>query len=214
MSLPNLYYFDMGGRAETIRALLGHAKVQYNDERKTGQAWKDLKPTLPLGSMPVWEEDGFMVCQSSAILRMLGIRYGYYPEDPMQAWACDSIVDFLEDLTGKYVGVLFDVNNAEKQEGWFTNYWDKVLPVIEARLAHGKTFIAGTDRPTICDFKAFSVQIAWDTECNRDGVEMGMEVQQRLKQLMQDRYPKFWAWRQVMCGEMAEYLPTRVPRSK
>ena len=36
--------------------------------------------------MPVWQEDGFMMCQSSAIMRMLGIRLGYYTEDPIQAW--------------------------------------------------------------------------------------------------------------------------------
>ena len=83
---PKLYYFDMGGRAESIRGLLGHAQVDYEDVRLTGQPWKDLQPTLPFGSMPVWEEDGFKMCQSSAILRMLGIRHGYYSEDPMICW--------------------------------------------------------------------------------------------------------------------------------
>ena len=40
---------------------------------------------------------------------------------------------------------------------WFAEYWDKVIPVMEARLSeHGKKFIAGTDTPTIADFKCFA----------------------------------------------------------
>ena len=39
---------------------------------------------------------------------------------------------------------------------WFANFWDRVIPVLEARLAeHGMKFLAGTERPTIADFKAF-----------------------------------------------------------
>ena len=48
--------------------------------------------------MPVWEEDGFKLAQSSAIMRMLGIRHGYYSDDPLTCWAIDSLVDFMEDL--------------------------------------------------------------------------------------------------------------------
>ncbi len=33
--------------------------------------------------MPVWEEDGYKMVQSNSILRMLGIRYGYYTTDPI-----------------------------------------------------------------------------------------------------------------------------------
>ena len=65
--------------------------------------------SLPLGSMPVWEEDGFKMCQSSAILRMLGIRLGYYSDDPMICFAIDSIVDFMEGLQPKFAGYLLPV---------------------------------------------------------------------------------------------------------
>ena len=56
--------------------------------------------------MPVWEEDGICMPQSNAILRMLGIRLGYYTEDPMTAWAIDSILDFIEDHMGKLVAYI------------------------------------------------------------------------------------------------------------
>jgi len=95
-----LLYFDVGGRSEGIRAMLAHAGHQYDDDRKSFEEFGELKASgaLPLGSMPVWEEDGVQICQSGAILRMLGIRLGYYSEDSQTCWAIDSIVDFCEDL--------------------------------------------------------------------------------------------------------------------
>lgn len=111
--------------------------------------------------MPVWEENGFKMCQSSAILRMLGVRHGYYSEDPMTCWAIDSLVDYMEDMQGPHTsiyapmlgGAQFDESMAP---AWFEKFWDKIIPVLEARLSgHGKKFLAGTERPTIADFKAF-----------------------------------------------------------
>ena len=79
-----LIYFDLGGRAEAIRAMLAHANYQYEDDRQSIEQFSNLKQNglLPLGSLPVWEEDGFKMVQSSSILRRLGIRLGYYSEDP------------------------------------------------------------------------------------------------------------------------------------
>ena len=83
-----LIYFDLGGRAEGIRALLAHAGFEYEDDRVGFEAFAAQKAAgaYPLGSLPVWEEDGSKTCQSSAILRMLGIRLGYYSNDPQVAW--------------------------------------------------------------------------------------------------------------------------------
>ena len=101
------------------------------------------------------------MCQSSAILRMLGIRLGYYTDDPMTAWAIDSLVDFVEDNRGghdAFFAPILGGGQPEESQGdtFVASYFAKVLPIIERRLAaHGKNFLAGTDRPTIADFKAF-----------------------------------------------------------
>ena len=96
---------------------------------------------------------------------MLGMRHGYYSDDPLTAWKIDSLVDFMEDYQGAHAtlylpmfsGAPLDPANAEP---WFANFWDKVIPVLEARLAeHGRKFLAGTERPTIADFKAFQTII-------------------------------------------------------
>ena len=65
--------------------------------------------SLPLGALPMWEEDGFTQVQSSSILRQLGLRLGYYHADPMVCWSIDSIIDFVEDLQTKFAEYILPV---------------------------------------------------------------------------------------------------------
>ena len=61
MRVPaKLFYFEVDGRAGGIRALLNHAGVRYIDKRLDPKAFgaKKAAGELPLGTMPVWEEDG------------------------------------------------------------------------------------------------------------------------------------------------------------
>ena len=147
--------------------------------------------------MPVWEEDGFKMCQSSAILRMLAIRTGYYSEDPMTCWAIDSLVDFAEDMQGAHVylyapllgGAPLDPSRADD---WFTKFWDKSIGVYEKRLAgHGKKFLAGTDRPTMADFKAFGCVIM-NLDSNQ-GCVLPEDIRNRLKSKIQAS-PHYARW--------------------
>ena len=157
-------YFEVEGRACSIRLMLSHANFQYEDCRMPFEEFgqKKAQGYFPLGSMPIWEEDGFKMCQSSAILRMMAIRTGYYSDDPMTCWAIDSLVDFAEDMQGKH-GYIYDPLLAQqpfdesRADQWFETFWNKVIPVYEKRMAgHGRKFLAGTDRPTMADFKAFA----------------------------------------------------------
>jgi len=183
--------------------LLAHGNVTYEDARQPMDAFKKLKMSgwLPLGSMPVWEEDGFKLCQSSAILRMLGIRHGYYHEDPMVCWKIDSIIDYMEDKQGAHVaiyapllgGAAFDESMAGE---WFTKFWDVVIPVLDARLVeHGERFLAGTQRPTIADFKAFQTVIM-NLDSNSACV-LTPNIRAQLKQKMQAK-PAYYRWVQTM----------------
>ena len=76
-----LYYFDIYGRAESIRFLLSHAKVEYENVN-AGPIMADLKESgkLEFGQVPMLETaDGHRFVQSWSILRYLGRTYGYYP---------------------------------------------------------------------------------------------------------------------------------------
>ena len=59
--------------------------------------FKEMTKQSPMNSVPMWvDEEGFAMNGANAILRTLGIRCGYYTDDPMTAWAIDSLVDFAD----------------------------------------------------------------------------------------------------------------------
>ena len=101
-----LYYFDAKGRAEPMRILLAHAGVEYTDKRLERNEWGNMKQNMPNKKVPVLEVDDGMsqtkLGQSGAILRFLGKKHGYYPEDPIAAHKCDYLIDCYND---KFIGV-------------------------------------------------------------------------------------------------------------
>ena len=159
MAQPKLTYFGLGGRCEAIRALLDHAGVQYEDVAVEDPTPLKESGYSPMGGMPLWDQDGFVMCQSNAILRRVGIEHGYYTEDAMMAFAIDSLCDLQEDIIGWFIQYIFPMlsGGAPGDEEKFLNFWKKQSSVVEARMAaHGKPFVAGTDSPTIADFKLFA----------------------------------------------------------
>lgn len=133
-----LYYFDIYGRAEFIRMLLHHTKVEFEDIRINGEKLQELKDSgvLEFGQVPLLEHDGKQLVQTWSILRYLGKIYGYYPEDAGQAWRVDSTVDAVDDFFTQYFK-LHHENDEEKKkvalENWikFSTNW---LSVIEKRI--------------------------------------------------------------------------------
>ena len=159
-----LTYFPLGGRSEPIRSLLYLAKFDYEDNRIVPTDWPNIQPSTPMGSLPLWEEDGIVMCQNNAILRTLGIRVGYYSEDPQICYNIDSLLDFFEDGIPLYVpysfkGVAGFPTDDSDLEKW-NNFWPKYTKVLEDRLAaHKKNFAAGTDSLTIADLKIWHCMI-------------------------------------------------------
>jgi glutathione S-transferase len=100
MSSHEVMYFDGAGRAEAIRILLHAGGVPFTDTRFKGADWPTIKPTTPLGSVPVLKIDGTMHCQSVALMRYAAKLAGFYPEDPLEALAVDEIVDSVNELMG------------------------------------------------------------------------------------------------------------------
>lgn len=150
-----LYYFDIYGRAESIRFLLSHAKVEYENVN-AGPIMGELKESgkLDFGQVPMLEHEGKTMVQSWAILRYLGRTYGYYPENPEVAYKIDSTIDAVEDYLGAYFKFNFESN--EEKKAIFKENWLKMFPIwvkaIEKRLeANGGKYIAG-DKITIADF--------------------------------------------------------------
>ena len=210
-----LTYFGLGGRAESIRAMLAHKGFDYEDDRIDFAKQKELAETgvAVMGFLPLWEEDGFTMCQCNSIMRMLGIRLGYYAEDPQTCYNIDSLCDFQEDILNKFGGFLFPKvmgkgevgTGSVDRENFFTLFWNKQIAVVEGRLAgHGKPFVAGTDRPTIADFKLFG-QVSVGLSDTNSGCVVPEDVQTEIMEKI-NAAPNYAAWRQRMKEELSEYL--------
>ncbi len=102
-----LYYFDfIWGRGDPIRMLLEHAKVEYENVTLKVEQFIELKGSgkLEFGQMPMLETaDGRHLVQSWALLRYLGRQYGYYPNEPEEAWKIDSTIDSVEDYIMSFI---------------------------------------------------------------------------------------------------------------
>ncbi|VDM98871.1 unnamed protein product [Thelazia callipaeda] len=72
-----LYYFDLMGRAEVIRLIFAQAEVPYEDIRFNKEDWAThYKPMMPFGQVPVLDEDGKLLSQSTAIALYLARKFG------------------------------------------------------------------------------------------------------------------------------------------
>ena len=141
-----MLYFDGYGRGEPIRMACALRNVNYEDKRLSFADFGAMKQSgeLPLGSVPVWIEDGVKYVQSNSILRMVGIRNDMYSTDPATAWAIDSVMEYVEDnmgLYGKYLTkqVLSGQANAGQEEvDSICQFYEKLCTLIERRLkGHG-----------------------------------------------------------------------------
>ena len=190
-----LTYFGLGGRAEAIRAMLDHAGVAYENNAVEDNTEIKASGYSPMGGMPLWDEDGFVVCQSNSVLRMLGIRHGYYTEDAQIAYNIDSLCDFQEDIVGMFVQYIFPVLSGGDpgDEEKYITFWNKQSAVVEKRLkGHGKPFVAGTDRPTIADFKLFA-QVGYGFPDSAQACAIPPEVQGKAQAVI-DGCPAYKAW--------------------
>ena len=162
-----LTYFGVYARAEPIRMLLDHAKVKYEDNRIGFPDMADLKKSgkLEFGQVPLFEwKDGTLMAQSGAILRALGMEYGYYPTDPVQMWLCDSTMDGIYDIFPKAADIFFsptDGAKAEALKAFLEVHFPSFLKIMNARL-NGRVYVTGKMSVADIAFGAFLSQ----TACN------------------------------------------------
>ena len=95
-----LIYFASRGRAEIIRLALAEAGVAWEDETFKTEDFSRLKASgrLPFQAVPVWEEDGFRLAQSLAILQHIGRGHGLYGASPREQALVDQALGAVEDV--------------------------------------------------------------------------------------------------------------------
>lgn len=92
----SLTYFDGRGLGEIPRLLLHEAGVKFEDRRLKDIA--ALKPELPFGQVPLYQEGDFKLVQSQAIARYIARTHNLYGKDAHEAAQIDSVIDGVNDL--------------------------------------------------------------------------------------------------------------------
>ncbi|KAI8521902.1 hypothetical protein Bbelb_016560 [Branchiostoma belcheri] len=110
-------YFDVRARGEPTRLLFAAAGVEYEDVRVRRDDWAALKPTMPMGQLPVLEVDGVTLCQSMTIARFVARETGMDGKTKLERAQADAFVDELEDLVPKLaMALIFTTDENEKAE--------------------------------------------------------------------------------------------------
>eukprot|EP00347_Sterkiella_histriomuscorum_P020251 403338517 len=203
-----LYYFNSYGRAEPIRMLLSHAKVEFEDHRINGEQVAELKAAgkLEFGQVPLLEHDGKYLVQSWSILRYLGKIHGYYPETSEEAWQADSILDAVEDYFGKYVKAAMEKDEERKKvlESEFLAFLPGWITAIQKRIENNSDhkYIVGTKR-SIADIVLASLAFSFIfNEANPHFAVIAPFVKK-------EDYPVFAAYLEGLKEEFKEYLASR-----
>lgn len=132
-----LVYFDATGRAEIIRICLSIAKADWKDTRFQFDQWPTIKPTTPLGCVPILKIDGVDHVQSMSLARYAGRLAGLYPDnDPLEALVVDEVMDSVNELISKLPRVAptpeeFETLRKEYQANLMTKYATFVEGIIQ-----------------------------------------------------------------------------------
>ena len=144
--MTQLHYFKGRGRAETTRWMLAINQINFeNVAIETPEALAALRATgkLPFDQMPLLEIDGLNLSQSSAMIRYLARRGGYYGESDADALWCDMMAGAVADFAETSIQAAFQPT-AEAAVETLKGRFAKFGPVFEARLAdNGTGFCAG-----------------------------------------------------------------------
>ena len=150
-----LTHFDssVGSRAFGIRVCFNHAGIDWKDNRVSYQDFVAAKKEgkFPTGLPILKLVNGREITQSCAILRYAGKLCGLYPEDPLKAMVCDSILDTLTDLMAKAPQASSPEEKKKLREeyaaGRMKSYMSQLTSMVEAE---GGKFCLGNEL-TIAD---------------------------------------------------------------
>ena len=116
MSTYKLTYFNLRGRAEVSRLIFVAAGQEFEDVRIERDQWPTIKPTAPLGQLPVLVVDGVQIPQSVAIARFLAKKFNLAGKTDVEQAQADVVVDTVGDLIAAYVPVRREQDENKKKE--------------------------------------------------------------------------------------------------
>ena len=106
LSSMKIHYFDEGGRAEVSRLVLVWAGKSFEDIRIPFQEWPDVKPTMPLGQVPVLDMGGQKYPQSLAIAAYLAREFDLYGNSNLDSLKIDVIAQTVFEFRIKHRSII------------------------------------------------------------------------------------------------------------
>ncbi|KAG7396158.1 hypothetical protein PHYBOEH_002655 [Phytophthora boehmeriae] len=155
-----LTYFAGAGRAELSRLILSAGNVSFEDERLDRDSFLAVKPTLPLGQVPVLEVDGTTYSQSMAIARYAAKLTGLYPQDPLECLRVDMVSESLVDVKSIISDITYrekdEAAKAEKTKKLLEESVPKTLKLLEGFVKTSGEFFLG-DKLSYADVQLFDL---------------------------------------------------------
>lgn len=151
-----VYFGGLRGRAHPIVLLFKDQGVayEYNSVNKT---WADIKPTTPLGQVPVLKDGNFQIGQSGAIMRHLARKHDLDGKTPEEQTRADMVYEHHADLRNNYVRMIY-TNYEDGKEG-FINELPQSLAALEKALVsnhNGTGYFVG-DSIKYVDYSIFDL---------------------------------------------------------
>merc|ERR1711934_128495 len=96
--IPHLKYMALRGLADLPAIILEYAGLAYRATYYSRSMFRELKPTLEFGRLPVLEDEGMEIAQSSTIVRYLAAKCGLAGSGPKEMARVDSLYETFKDL--------------------------------------------------------------------------------------------------------------------
>lgn len=154
-----LIYFSPRGRPEPVRLMLHYAGIPFED-RHVRDTWMSLKPTTPLGQLPILVEHGpdgdTSYPQTMAFLRHLARVHGLAGRDEAETFASDIAAEAASDVRQSLTSLRFSPGWTD--EAARAKFAAETVPLGLGRLSKllgDRQFFGGGAAPTFGDFVAF-----------------------------------------------------------
>ena len=158
--MSKLIYMPLHARASSIRMLLSHGRVEFTDEVISREEFRKRKAQgeFPNGQVPVFIHEGRMLNESVAILRLLGKKHGYYPEDDiLLAWDADATVDYCNEVYAALYRVHLLGKHTDETKKTYADKIQALCDFFENKLQKSGTTFICSSKLTIGDFHLASI---------------------------------------------------------
>ncbi|VDH97631.1 prostaglandin-H2 D-isomerase / glutathione transferase [Mytilus galloprovincialis] len=155
-----LQTFDVSGRGELCRLLFVLADKKYEDHRLEREEWKDIKPSMPLGQVPVLTVGKTQIPQTGAIIRHLAREFGLYGKNNMENTMVDVIIETIDEVRAEFVKWVKEEDATKKAEiskKLKEEVFPKFITFVEKMLlVNGGQYLVGNE-VTLADVAVFDV---------------------------------------------------------